>query len=141
MLWGMSEVNAWLLYRRFKHGTSDISFTRFRRMLYKQLLEHPKWVDHQRVTRSQATTCHGKHLLLPIPQPEGVVSQVYRRCTDCGQRTHFYCGCLAYDMSTTIYICPPNLRPECMANHLQGLQPIIRRSLGQQERWKKHIRE
>lgn len=41
MLWGITEVNAWLLYKIYTHGGDNLSFSAFRRRLCGQMLEHP----------------------------------------------------------------------------------------------------
>ena len=138
-LLGMSEVNAWLAYRRFVPGQGSLSYSRFRRKLCYQLLNHPKHMEEEAMqTRSMAYTEGEHHKVLALGKgPSG--AQLQRQCSFCTSRTKFYCSCTPMEGpgGRGIYFCCIRTNPQCYQKHRDGVKPNNKRAEGQKARWAK----
>ena len=138
-LWGMSEVNAWLAYRRFVPGQANTSYAIFRRKLCFELLHHPKHMEDVMMrTRSQCASAIAGHKIIRLGCGESG-SQKLRRCSFCPKRTSYYsyCSCTEVTASTGIFVCSTHMNASCIEKHLSGLKPFNRRSSAQKSRWAK----
>ena len=129
MLWGMSEVNAWILYKMFKPGMKNVSFSNFRRELCLQILRHPKiMLDRELRTRARADVddygCHGLELI--GRNESGNLMQ--RACAFCSMKSTFYCPCAPTDGKPGITICNPASGRDCFKRHCIGEAPENKKS-------------
>ena len=143
MLWGVTEVNAWLLYKRCKPGNAYLSFNNFRRALAGQLLTHPKWLGEQaqqRLRRQRPTNgpvVEGDpHPLVSIGVNERTGFKVQKACTYCGRFTTWQCMCKVDEKSGLgIPICNAICKRDCTSRHRAGQAPPNRKSEAQKRRW------
>ena len=137
VLWGMSEVNAWLLYRTFVPGAGKTSFTNFRKRLCFQMLRHPSWSEERMALRKRGGPGEALHILCKIGvSPAGV--SLKRACVMCGTGSEHCCGCEPKGDMPGIPICNPSgRRPECHAKHVAGEKPPNRRSEAVANVWKR----
>ena len=138
-VWGITEVNAWLLYKRLKPGEGSLSFDKFRRTLCYKMLMHPAWVEERRRMRSAvaAITVPGDpHPYLCLPRKEsGIPNQ--RTCGYCKAKTSWYCACTSSEHSLGTFCCNPNTGRQCFANHRAGVKTPNRKSDAQKRRWER----
>ena len=141
-LWGMSEVNAWLLYRKFVPGAGNVTFTEFRKRLVYAMLHHPSWVEERMRLRSQgAEGNHSMHTIAKIGVSASGVA-LKRTCVMCGIGSEHCCTCTPTRNMPGIPICNPSgRRPECHAKHLVGERPPNRRSESRANVWKRKREE
>lgn len=140
MLWGISEVNAWLLYRRFKHGEEEQTFSTFRRGLCWQLLNHPTWVAEwgtrnlRRPLGTGTLVVGDPHPLVPIGKSDRGFP-IQKTCVYCGRITTWNCMCKT-DESTGhgVYVCYSSKR-DCAGLHRAGQIPENRKAIAQKRRW------
>ena len=133
MLWGISEVNAWLLFKRFRPGNVDLSFTSYRKRLCYQMLRHPKWCQEMglRSLNSVGLDVMVHHKPFKYGMSE-TGHPMKRCCTYCGHRTELICSCNPDEM---IWLCSTNIRPECHDKHVNNIKPPNRRREGGLKRW------
>ena len=131
-LLGMSEVNAWLAYRRFVPGAGDLSYAMFRRKLCFKLLHHPKHLEEQMRTRARDVEASNIHRILRLG-PGITGAQRLQKCCYCPKRTQFYCACTPLEGKKGMFVCR-----ECINKHRDGLPPLNMRSRGQKRRWLAH---
>jgi hypothetical protein len=138
MLWGFSEVNAWLLWEYANAGTSrSQSFAQFRRRLNHQILHHPTRYETTRPrTRgllARAITCPTHSLARNVVGVANTGSNRKRlSCRFCGYRTDYHCTC-----DTSMTVCGTRKRPECFASHVSGIEPKNRAAEAAKERHKR----
>jgi hypothetical protein len=137
VLFGISEVNAFLLWRRFKPGMAAASLRQFRMALCHQLL-HNSWLAAERgasqgaVAHGASTTSTGHHL---------VANTTKRRCRACGMNTKWKCVCCEdEDASGNMFLCSPSTQRRCLLDHVEGKVRSNRGSEGAAARWRKHAR-
>jgi hypothetical protein len=141
MLWGFSEVNAWLLWQYARAGDTltengQQTFARFRRRLNYQILNHPlRFREERMMTRGLAAGgCSLRHEL--VANVAGVantgVNRKRRACKYCGRRTDYHCSC-----DPTISICSTRGNSKCFATHVSGKAPINRKSEAAKQRQKR----
>ena len=142
MIWGITEVNAWLLYKRFKPGYAYLSFNNFRRALAGQLLTHPKWLGEQaqqRLLRIRPTTLvvqGDPHPLVSIGYNEVTGFRLQKACAYCGKFTTWQCMCKVDETSGFgIPICNATCKRDCSSRHRAGQAPPNRKSEAQKRRW------
>ena len=137
-LWGMSEVNAWLLYRHFVPGSCTVSFTEFRKKLVHSMLRHPAWVEDSIRLRSKDAEAHGTmHTIAKIGLSESGVP-LKRACVMCGMGSEHCCTCTPTRDMPGLPICNPSgKRPECHGKHVKGERPPNRRSDAKAASWKR----
>ena len=142
VLWGMSEVNAWLLYRRFVPGSANLSFTDFRKRLIHMMLRHPSWVQESIRLRSHgAQRGSTQHVITKIGVSSSGV-ELLRVCVMCGKGTRVCCSCTPTDNLPGVPICNPSgKRPECHAKHIDNVKPPNRRSEAVTKIWKRKREE
>ena len=130
MLWGMSEVNAWLLWKFFLSGErANVSLAQFRRRLCYQMLSHPLSDTpgrHSRSTRSGSNenmTTSAQHHMEKMGKLNSR-QHVRRSCVYCGARVQYHCPC-----DTCVYqgkqlpgipLCEPRTGRNCFARHIAG---------------------
>ena len=141
MAMGISEVNSWLLWRRFRQGASDVDFDFFRRRLAYQLLNHPRLM----LERGEGMTLRGisglDHVLLENPKAtmglgaKAQVRSIRGRCRYCGSLTMWSCSCSPLlqgmnreEVAKVMFVCSPRQNPLCHAHHLAGREPRQARS-------------
>ena len=141
MLWGISEVNAWILFK--KPGKEDMSFSVFRRTLCASLLKHPLWCEEkERQLRARLGSLHyivpgDDHPFVPIGTRESGRA-IQRTCFMCGKKTGYMCICDARGQKPGVYLCNPALRP-CSALHkVPGASITNRQSVAAKKRWAVH---
>ena len=143
MLWGISEVNAWILFKKFKPGKEDISFSTFRRTLCASLLKHPLWCEEkERQLRARLGSVHNivpgdDHPLVHIGSRESG-RPIQRTCVMCGKRTAFMCICVQMGQKPGLYLCNPAVR-QCYALHkVPGASIPNKQSASAKKRWMAH---
>ena len=143
MLWGVSEVNAWILFKKFKPGMEDLSFSDYRRTLCASLLKHPLWRQEQeRQLRARLGSLHNivpgdDHPFVPIGTRESGRA-IQRTCFMCGKKTGYMCICDARGQKPGVYLCNPAIRP-CYALHkVPGASITNRQSVAAKRRWAVH---
>ena len=138
-VWGVTEVNAWLLYKRLKPGEESLSFDIFRRRLCYKMLMHPTWVEERRRMRSAglSTTVPGDpHPYLCMTRKEsGMPNQ--KTCAYCSAKTSWYCACTASEDFIGVFCCNPNTGRQCFALHRAGVKTPNRKSDAQKRRWER----
>ena len=137
MLFGMSEVNAWLLYKRYKPTQQGhVSFSNFRRELCKQLLLHPKIMrDRELRARGGEAVCSG-HCLINLGTAPGGHS-IQKACVFCGTRTSWYCPCTPVQDCPGVYLCNIASGRSCFNLHHRGEAPENRKAKAQTDVWRK----
>ena len=120
MLWGISEVNAWILYKTFKPGMNNVSFSNFRRELYLQIMRHPKILKDRELRRrarddAEDIGCHGLETF--GRKENGKLWQ--KTCAFCPMKTSFYCPCT----SAGITLCNHASGRDCFKKHCLGEAP------------------
>jgi hypothetical protein len=138
MLWGISEVNAWLLYKIYKPGMDKLSFSDFRRELCLQIFRHPK-ILRDRELRARALADDEDielHGLENLGRNEGG-HLVQRTCAFCPKKTSFYCPCTQGDSEPGIYLCNPASGRDCFKRHCVGEAPENRKSKALRDRWQR----
>ena len=140
MLWGISEVNAWLIYRRFKNSQADTSFAAFRRALCWQLLNHPCWLAERQRARalrgfgSRNVVEGDPHPLVPIGRSDSGYA-IQKTCVFCGHITTWNCMCKVDEKTGHgVYICHSSKR-DCASQHRAGHVPENRKANAQKRRW------
>ena len=147
-LFGMSMVNAFLFYRRYSKlpGASKMSYTLFQRKLCYQMLRHPRLIAERNVARARRGD---------LPEGAGVVGHeclkigthvksggpIKRACIFCGERTELYCACTPLSGKKGIYVCSTGIRPQCLAKHLAGDQPVNRKMVAAPKKWERKRRD
>ena len=138
MLWGFSEVNAWLLWQYANANTPrSQTFAQFRRRLNHQILHHSTRYDITRpVTRgllTRAITCPTHSLTRSVVGVANTGSNRKRlSCRFCGHITDYHCTC-----DTSMTVCGTRKRPECIASHVSGIDPKNRAAEAAKERHKR----
>ena len=152
VLMGMSEVNAFLLWRMYRPGQATCDPDYFRRRLTFQMLRHPILMREKGEGMSlRGLTNECLHFLTENPRsPVGQARAMRRTCSFCHLKTQWSCNCSPWveGMPTTllggvIFICSQAQNPECFLKHLQGHERISKRALGQAQAWvgrKKKVR-
>ena len=137
MVMGISEVNSWLLWRRFRPGASEAHFDLFRRRLTHQLMNHPRLM----LERGEGMNLRGvsglDHVVMENPKVtkgRGAKAQLRSmrgRCRFCGSLTMWSCSCspLVLGMSkeevaAVMFVCSPRQNPLCHAHHRAGREPL-----------------
>ena len=140
MLLGMSEVNAYLLWRRFKPGQASCAPDYFRRRLTYQLMYNPvlmREIGERLALRARVVSHHH------VENPKGNRGRTERRtCRYCPLKTKWSCACAPCLPRMTpaervkcIFICGPGQNPECMDKHRQGIKPDNKRACATKEVW------
>ena len=97
MLFGMSEVNAYLSIRHFVPGQQHLSLTLFRRRLVHHMLHHhvtQRERGERMLLRGQELAANtNDHLLMKMPTTTGSTRAQRIRCRACGTKTYRYCSC------------------------------------------------
>lgn len=143
MLFGMSEVNAFLLMRHFKPGCDTMSFSKFRSRLVHQMLRHTTTLLERREGRlfhGQATSeTSMRHAPCVNPTDPGKAKARQVRCRMCGEQTYYHCVCMPPpkkgSRSGHFGICSARVKPECLAKHMQGESAPNRKREGVQRGW------
>eukprot|EP00951_Prasinocladus_malaysianus_P003499 scaffold24601_cov33-Prasinocladus_malaysianus.AAC.1 len=157
LLFGISEVNGYLLFRHFHPEGAGISFTEYRTLLTRQMLEHPVLMSERGAgtrTRGGNRTymASNEHKLVQTQkkQPDSARPSLPRhrlkgRCRYCPRLTTWYCTCCAAPNAsgrhrgqlTVMYVCPSTCKVPngCFALHCQGVEPKNKRAEGQKKRW------
>ena len=144
MLMGMSEVNAWLLRRRFKPGASEVNFDFFPRRLAYQLMYNPRLA----LENGEGISTRGPrvlaHTLVKNPPRQSAKQQRASRgaCKMCGQRTQWSCICAPMkpgmgrvQFAKVVFCCSTSQNPECFASRNARMECGNRRSEGAKARW------
>ena len=140
VLFGISEVNAYLLWVKFKPGQEQVSLSNFRMQLCHQMLNN-KWIIAER-----NATCTSRSV-----QPEqdcNVVHQLINcdrgHCRMCGLITRWRCECLPQSPpapgakrrkdGSAMYLCPASKR-RCLIQHIEGNAPVNLKKLAALQKW------
>jgi hypothetical protein len=148
VLFGISEVNAYLLWRRFKPGQEKCSFTTFRMALCGQLLRN-KWLETDGPVDTSGIDGDG------VERHNLVRRDEKRACRVCGRRTRFRCECVedevdehveatkggkrGKDSNAAAFCCLCTGR-RCFLDHVEGKQIEKRRTVSLKARWSKLAR-
>jgi hypothetical protein len=146
MLMGMAEVNAFLLYRKFKPGHGDCTPGIFRRRLAYQMLYHP--VLMREIAERAALRQHvsASHTLQRNPTKDGnPLSRSMRlACKFCGEKTMWSCRCAPWMDGMDkrmkrgcMFTCSPAQNPDCFASHVNGAEPRSRLCVAMVQAWVK----
>ena len=144
VLFGMSEVNAWLLYKRFRPGCGNVSFNDYRRSLCYLLLHNNLWLEETRQTRAAAAAAAANtgNLHPSDPHPFGRIgtyssgAPMQRACVFCGKKTSFVCRCedTSGEVQETPLCALTQTGRDCFSRHRAGEQQPNARSEAQQKR-------
>jgi len=127
MLAGMSEINALLMWRRFKQGQEMCDATLFRRRLAYDMMHHPVRLAEREeslaLSRSRRLGILGgpKHFL--VLKPSGTRKRVKRlHCRYCDKKSAFSCACSPFigegmNPRAAMAICSGRQGGRCMLRH------------------------
>ena len=145
MLFGMSEVNAYLAWKRFKPDMGSCSPNMFRRRLAHQMLHHPiTMLERGERASLRAKVTILEHYLVETPMmSSGQRRRERRACRFCGKKTQWTCVCSPWaddieeeGMGDVMFICSPTQNPNCFGMHGRGEEPTNKRSLALVKAWK-----
>ena len=142
MLFGMSEVNAFLLWRKFRPGGQGHSMDFFRRRLAHQLL-------HNHIRRAELgegmnlRDLGGNQHVVQLNGAKTRDGKTYRgTCSYCNKRTVWSCSCAPcldgmskHDRAQCMYLCSFTQNPECFYLHARGLEASNKRALAAATSW------
>ena len=139
VLFGMSEVNAFLLWNKFKPSYA-MSMTHFRLQLCHQMMTN-QWIQKEREASSRTVIpCeeeeddHTVHELLHCDRGH---------CRMCGVVTRWRCACTPQSVTTggkkrsdgsAMFLCPATKR-RCLIMHIEGLNPQSLKQQSALRRW------
>ena len=145
MLFGMSEVNAYLAWKRFKPGGDDCTPDMFRRRLAYQMLHHPITMlerGERASLRAWRPPVCGHYLVDTPMRTSGQNRRQRRGCRYCCKKTQWTCACMPWvdgmeegALGRVMFICSPKQSPECFARHVRGEEPINWRSAAVAKGW------
>jgi hypothetical protein len=146
MLVGMSEVNAYLLWKRFKPGQNDCDASLFRRRLAFQLLHHPvRLIEREEslaMTRSRRLGIAGAPEHYLVQNPKGGKNRLKRlHCRYCDKKSAYSCACSPWvggDMNPrdAMVVCSDRQGGRCMLRHRAGEKPVQKRSKAAGDGWR-----
>jgi hypothetical protein len=143
VLFGMSEVNAYLLWRMFKPGQADCSMSTYRMILCHQMMNNP-WLRREQeeaaAAHGAASSAAGQHTMRKAPH--GIAG----RCRFCPKKTTQFCTCASMPGKSatgkrgrtelkTMWLCSTATGRDCVCKHLAGESAPMRRQAGAEERW------
>ena len=132
MLFGMSEINALLCWRKFKHGQQDTSADTFRRRLAFQMLHHPLYVAEYEASNERHRVGEQHHYLVMNPKKETGQQNRARRfhCIYCHRKTSFSCVCAPVvagmnkgQIRKAVHLCSSTQDATCLDKHQRGVAP------------------
>lgn len=150
MLFGISEVNAYLLFTKFK--AANMSMEHFRRVLVHQILHHPLVMMEREqgvITRALSARSErtGGHILqMCSDKVPGKMYNFQGCCVFCKMKVSTFCGCGASpDLSKTshkrcrdtVFVCSAVTKRDCFERHLRGEVALNAKSEAAKRRWKK----
>ena len=145
VLFAMSEVNAFLLWRKFRPGQESCDPSIFRRRLAFQMLHHPVLMRE----RGEAITLRGMlshaamHFLVENPRSDvGQCRAMRRTCCFCYSKTQWSCNCAPWVsgmpgdvLKGVVFVCSQAQNPECFLSHLKGHEHSNKRAQAQTKAW------
>ena len=142
MLFGMSEINAYLLWRKFKPEQEGCSLDLFRRRLAFQLMHNVI----RRAELGEGMTLRSLPVGEHVPRPNEVKrsdGKPYKGvCKYCPNRTMWSCCCAPClegmdkkQRSGCMYVCSFTQNPRCFALHKDGVEPKQKRSVSAVQGW------
>ena len=145
MLFGMSEVNFYLLRRHFRPSqqvNSDQDPDMFRRRLAFQMLKHPVWMREmgEAMSLRLGGPCNRGHYLVENPKAENGRLQ-RRTCKYCIVKTGWACACspwvdgmTVHQMEEVMFVCRSITR-ECFQKNQEGVSPPNKKSEAAFKSW------
>ena len=144
MLAGMSEVNALLLWRRFKPGEEMRDASLFRRRLAYSLLNRPvRLVEREESLALSRSRRHGivggpEHFV--VLNPLGTRNRIKRlHCRFCDKKSAYSCGCSPFvagmNPRDAMAICSDRQGGRCMLRHRAGETPPRKRQKAARKEW------
>jgi hypothetical protein len=146
MLMGMAEVNAFLLWGKFKPGHGDCTPEMFRRRLAYQMLYHPVLMREigERATLSQNLSASQTLQRNPTKDSNSLSRSMRLACKFCGQKTMWSCSFVPWMDGMEkrmkrgcMFIYSPAQNPDCFASHVNGAEPRSRLSVAMVQAWVK----
>ena len=144
MLAGMSEVNALLLWRRFKPGEEMRDASLFRRRLAYSLLNHSvRLVEREESLALSRSRRHGivggpEHFV--VLNPLGTRNRNKRlHCRFCDKKSAYSCACSPFvagmNPRDAMAICSDRQGGRCMLRHREGEIPPRKRQKAARKEW------
>jgi hypothetical protein len=138
VLFGMSEVNAYLLWKMYKPGRAECSMSMYRMVLCQQMISNP-WLRRE-MEEATATQVASKHSMRKASH------QLAGRCRFCPMKTTQYCTCGVKPVKSTtgkrgraelqiMWLCSTSTLRDCVCKHLTGEAAPMRRQTSADERW------
>ena len=127
MLWGISEVNAWLIWKYFLTGSkANVTFAEFRRRLCYQLLYNPHILREEEEaaqTRSRSgasASTSGRHSQILIGFTDKG-ARLRKSCRYCSAKCDYMCPCTpGLRDAPGIYCCSTRSGRDCFFRHIEG---------------------
>ena len=142
MLFGMTEVNAYLLWRRFKPDQGECNFDYFRRRLAYQLLHNPLRSLELGDIRHLRALEFSQHMPMMNQVKKKDGKPIKGVCRFCKKRTIWSCSCAPClegmdkgQRAGCMYICSFTQNPACFCSHKDGAEPRNKRSVAAVQRW------
>ena len=142
MLFGISEVNAFLLWRKFRPGGQQHSMDFFRRRLAHQLMHN----HIRRAELGEGMSLRDLGCRQHVVQLNGALTKdgkTYRgTCAYCKKRTVWSCSCAPclvgmskHDRAQCMYLCSFTQNPDCFYLHARGLEASNKRAVAAAAAW------
>ena len=145
MLAGMSEVNALLMWRRFKPGQEGCEASLFRRRLTFQLLHHfirlAEREEGLALSRSRRLGIPGAPEHYLVQNPIGYKNKMRRlHCMYCDKKSAYSCACAPWtggDMKArdAMVVCSDRHGGRCMLRHRAREKPPHKRVRSKRHSW------
>ena len=149
MLAGMSEINALLLWRRFKPREEVCDGILFRRKMAYQLLHHPVRMAEKEeslaLSRSRRLGIPGAPEHYLVKNPSGGRNRLKRlHCRYCDRKSAYSCACSPWAGGDTnprdaMVICSDRQSGRCMLRHRAGEAPPRKRVKTSRNSWTSKI--
>ena len=141
MLVGISEVNALLMWRRFKPGEEECYGSLFRRKLAFQMLHHPIRVAEREeslaLSRSRRLGIPGAREHYLVQNPIGEKNRMKR--LHCDKKSAYSYACAPWveggNPKDAMVVCSDRQRGRCMLRHRAGEKPPQKRVKSKRASW------